>query len=660
MTSDRKMDGGEKRPCRLIWPLVILITLLLVGGIAANASPWLRGPEEWRWAYAIPGNWARHLIPLAAIVVYGVAAFWLAKRMIDGPRPSRRHLLLYLLFFTLAIPLLQVALLAAESPDVVQQLYFRTVAWGSSGFFSTASIIDSPANFLRHYPELMPTFPVHPQRYPPGIPLLIYAAQKPLAWLGLSEPLGSTLRLYQCLDLTLMRIPNGMMAAAVLQMALPFLSAWLIFPLFGLARRTVNWQTAVYTVALYPLVPSFAMWAGRWDQFFPLVTVLAWYLLVRGLMTGKRPYLLLSGLVLGAATVLSFGLVAMLAPMGLWAVLYLWEVYRKEREGVAGFSDALNARFLRRVVGDGLVFVVGLVSWWVAIQLLFGTSFFDVWRVSMSFHLGLGRAYWTWLGYHLYDFGLFLAVPLALLCLLAFAYALRTVRQRLMALPLAFGLAVLLLDVSGTAQGEVARVWIFLTPFAVICAAWAATLLSRKAATLALLLVLAGGQLFVFNSFLRVVTTGVTAVPPRQTQTVMPASMQLVAAPLEQAITLLGYETVPQSARSGETLTVTLYWQPDDTVAFPYTVFNHLVAPDGTLVAQQDGMPMQGQLPTSCWQPGEVIADPHHLVLPADLPAGRYTLLTGLYDPQTGQRLRVQAGAGGDVIRLGEVTVVQP
>ena len=83
--------------------MLIVITLLVVGGIAANVSPWLRGPEEWRWAYAIAGNLARHLISLSAIVVYGVAAFWLAKRMSDGQRPSRRHLQLYLLFFYLAI-----------------------------------------------------------------------------------------------------------------------------------------------------------------------------------------------------------------------------------------------------------------------------------------------------------------------------------------------------------------------------------------------------------------------------------------------------------------------------------------------------------------------------------------------------------------------------
>ncbi|MCA9916921.1 MAG: hypothetical protein KC445_03170 [Anaerolineales bacterium] len=650
MGSWRNFFFELKRPSKIIFVLLIVLTGGLVVGIVTNFSPWLRGPDEWRWAYAVPGNWARHLIPLGAVVAYAVLVFRFARKIGGGERPSRGQLFRYLLFCTLSIPVLQLALLAAESPNVVEQLYFRTISWGSSGFFSTASIIESPGDFLRHYPELMPTFPVHPQRYPPGIPLLIYAAKTPLAWLGVSEALGGALRLYQCLDLTLMRIPNGTMAAAVVQMALPFVSAWVIFPLFGLARRLLTHKTAVWAAALFPLIPSFALWSGRWDQFFPLLTVLAWYLLVRGLMAGKRASLFLAGLVLGFASLLSFGLVAMLAPMGLWALLYIWS----ERNGRS------PRQLLQANLVNGLIFTAGLVSWWLIIQLAFGTSFLEVWRVSMRFHLGLERSYWTWLGYHLYDFGLFLGVPLAILCLVAFTDALRLLRQQLFALPLAFCVSLLLLDLSGTAQGEVARVWIFLTPFAVICAAWAATRLSQNTKMLGLLLGLIGLQLVAFNGFLRVVTTGVTAVPDREMALIEPGTMQPVAAPLAHNIALRGYEVAPQPGQSGEPLTLTLYWQATDSVEFSYTVFNHLVAPDGTLVAQQDGLPVQGQLPTTCWLPDELILDLHTLALPADLPNGRYTLMTGLYDSISGQRLPLQDGTGADAIVLGSIAIEQP
>ena len=45
------------------------------------------------------------------------------------------------------------------------------------------------------------------------------------------------------------------------------------------------------------------------------------------------------------------------------------------------------------------------------------------------------------------------------------------------------------------------------------------------------------------------------------------------------------------------------------------------------------------------------------LLLPAALPAGRYTLDVGLYDPVTGQRLAVSAGPASYAIELGPVQV---
>ena len=43
--------------------------------------------------------------------------------------------------------------------------------------------------------------------------------------------------------------------------------------------------------------------------------------------------------------------------------------------------------------------------------------------------------------------------------------------------------------------------------------------------------------------------------------------------------------------------------------------------------------------------------------LPATIPAGRYTLAVGLYDPVSGQRLAVSAGPASFAIELGPVQV---
>ena len=73
-------------------------------------------------------------------------------------------------------------------------------------------------------------------------------------------------------------------------------------------------------------------------------------------------------------------------------------------------------------------------------------------------------------------------------------------------------------------------------------------------------------------------------------------------------------------------------------------------------VAQADGQPVWfGPRPFSAWAPGQAGADRRNLEAPAALKAGVYTLLIGLYSPQTGQRLPL--AAGGDEVVVGTIAV---
>jgi hypothetical protein len=101
-----------------------------------------------------------------------------------------------------------------------------------------------------------------------------------------------------------------------------------------------------------------------------------------------------------------------------------------------------------------------------------------------------------------------------------------------------------------------------------------------------------------------------------------------------------------------DALNVTLHWLAADYMDSDYTVFVHLVdAADGDrLIGQGDAQPLAGRWPTSLWPPGFSFSDTHTVLLPADLAAGTYDLLIGLYEPSTGQRLRLPDGM--DAIRL--------
>ena len=91
----------------------------------------------------------------------------------------------------------------------------------------------------------------------------------------------------------------------------------------------------------------------------------------------------------------------------------------------------------------------------------------------------------------------------------------------------------------------------------------------------------------------------------------------------------------------------------------PWTIFTHLLAPDGHLVAGDDCEPGCGSYPTTRWQPGDVIVDEYQLQIPADAPPGEYTLEIGLYDWRTGNRLPM-IGDGGNSATLVPITVAAP
>lgn len=82
-------------------------------------------------------------------------------------------------------------------------------------------------------------------------------------------------------------------------------------------------------------------------------------------------------------------------------------------------------------------------------------------------------------------------------------------------------------------------------------------------------------------------------------------------------------------AAPGESVALTLYWRADSRLDTNYTIFTHLLGPGETVVVNADHAPAK---PTQGWVPGEIIADPVTLTLPADLSPGGYAIEVGLYN----------------------------
>ena len=137
---------------------------------------------------------------------------------------------------------------------------------------------------------------------------------------------------------------------------------------------------------------------------------------------------------------------------------------------------------------------------------------------------------------------------------------------------------------------------------------------------------------------------------PRDRRFDLPAD---VAYPLDltlgTAVHLRGFDVTITSEgvlQPGDALPVTLYWQAGGSADLDYTIFVHLVGPDGRLHGQVDQFPGSGSAPTTSWAPGQVIVDSIVLPVAAGAPAGTYHVAVGMYDAASGGRLPIADSSG--------------
>ena len=134
---------------------------------------------------------------------------------------------------------------------------------------------------------------------------------------------------------------------------------------------------------------------------------------------------------------------------------------------------------------------------------------------------------------------------------------------------------------------------------------------------------------------------GAFKVAPSDRVIISPSQSQ--RAEFNHAIALIGFDA-PENIKPGEDAAFTLYWQTRAEPGNDYTVFAHLLDPNGKIVAQADHQPQDGQYPTSIWDIGEQVRDDFAIHIPSDLPAAEYRVEIGWYDVKTARRLILNDG----------------
>ena len=138
----------------------------------------------------------------------------------------------------------------------------------------------------------------------------------------------------------------------------------------------------------------------------------------------------------------------------------------------------------------------------------------------------------------------------------------------------------------------------------------------------------------------------VTAAPPQLTITT-PSDARWA-----DGLALSGFTLPPGPYRPGEIVPLTLALAAWQAPAQEYTLFVHLIGPDGAVWGQFDRAPTP---PTSQWQPGAPQPALYGPTLRLDAPPGRYRVLLGWYSYPSLERLAVQGG--GDAFELGAIEV---
>ncbi|MCB8924838.1 MAG: glycosyltransferase family 39 protein [Ardenticatenaceae bacterium] len=122
-----------------------------------------------------------------------------------------------------------------------------------------------------------------------------------------------------------------------------------------------------------------------------------------------------------------------------------------------------------------------------------------------------------------------------------------------------------------------------------------------------------------------------------------PDEAQLVTLPvaLDTAVSFLGWQII-EPGQPGQTMKVMTVWRFEEAPAQRLAIFMHLLAPDGTILAQFDGLGAASET----LRAGDVLIQLHELALPANLPENTRWLNVGMYYPDSLTRLTLPNGAG--------------
>lgn len=151
------------------------------------------------------------------------------------------------------------------------------------------------------------------------------------------------------------------------------------------------------------------------------------------------------------------------------------------------------------------------------------------------------------------------------------------------------------------------------------------------------------------------------AYTPAPLITQMPPTARREPIRFDDALELLGVETLTTAAYSGESVEIGLYWKAVAPMHQNYSSFVHLLDAGELIVGQRDSYPGLGLRPTTQLKPGEIVRDVYEIKIdPSAIAPSQPQIHVGVYDFATGRRLNAMANGQslGDNPLIGQIDLL--
>jgi hypothetical protein len=399
----------------------------------------------------------------------------------------------------------------------------------SSGYFTAAKRdVRSYREYLANYEQIQWSYrkefgPLHLATHPPGLVLVHYAALRlcdanpAITRMILATEPQSVVDAFREVARGAGSSPADEAAIWLIAILSQLASSLTVLPIFQLARRVSAVAGAWFGSAFWPLVPAVTIFMPKSDVVYPLFAAGCIACVVSGSTTPRR---ILAGLAAGAflwvGMSLSFGMVAIAPFAVIAAVVVDWN------------SRTIAVRSAAPRLA-GLIGAMALLSilLWIATDHALPATWWRCYRIHGTFYdpgeLGAKRTYWPWVAVNIPEFVIATGLPLIVAALAGTACLVRARAAELVdantlgpavgpvgpvgeprggmaALGLAGGwwLTLLALDVAGKNLGEIARLWMFLMPFACVAAAPVLDRMSARRWPVLLLIALEAIQTAIF------------------------------------------------------------------------------------------------------------------------------------------------------------------